>query len=624
VDPAEPQAPADGADPGALPIAGEQAVLQAFYEHLGTLVAGKAGDEDHGRWMATLSRSGLPEIADAWENLELLRGNEQAHADGLLELAWTVGRRLRHGHAPAHSFEEAVEGWMVEPGAPLPSPTDSSATRDYDVRRLVNLLAVGGLSEKRRVATDLGDFLVHRRKLANERLFELALDTLASNRDPAVTLEVTESLARVGGAEAKRAKASVERMEAFFAKLVERIRHFWDGALKQDPIDGLPDADLVAMGIWLRRAPDYISGHIAEYLLARLGREETGALAGVTSALVPSGDARLLPVLVRVLQDADYEARVAAIKAIAHIDDPRSLGALRKAFRHATDALERVMLARALSTFGDASGLGCVLESLGDGSPTFVREEALKAVGLFPGIEPATIAGIESLVESPSPALAAASLRALSRLGDASTLERLELLGARTPVLRSAAHRAAIDLRARLVLGGDERFDRTQTDLEPAVEKRPGPILRLRSVLWYLVGLVFVALKDWARARAAASRASRINPSSAKGHFLEAYALVREGSDEAAIECYRRGLQVDGLFPVRQWGEADRVLSTYLRHAQVLGRRQGSRDEAIELLEETEFIDLGSADPNLKLEVDRRLEALKLERRRERLEMEKG
>ncbi len=571
--------------------------------------------------MRSLTGAGCADLADAWENLGLLSESPAALAEGLLELTWKVGERLRAMHEPARSLEEALSGWDHEDLEEAPGEQDEQeATREHDVQRLVNLLRVGGLVDKRRAALTLGDFLVRKRKLASEEHYGLALDALTSNRDPAVALEATESLARLGGAEARRANAVVERMEAFFDKIADRVRHYWDGVLQDDPLPSLSDSDLVSMGIWMRRAPDYIAGHVAEYMLARLGRDETRALASVTGAMVPSGDPRLLPVLIRVLQDAEYEARVASIKAIAHIDDPRSLGALRKALRHATDALERVMLARALASFGDDSGREDLLTRLDESSPSFVREEALKAVGLLPEVEPAVMERIGKLVESPAPAIAVAALRALSLRGDGDTVEHLERLAAERVTLRAAINRAAGDLRARLALAGDERYAGPGGDLALAAVKTPGLLLRARSVLWYLLGVVFAALHRWQRARRAAGRASRINPSSAKGHFLTGYVWIQEGQDDAAIESYRQGLQIDSLFPVRQWGEADRLLGAYLRHAEVLARRLGRRDESIALLEETEFIDLRSADPNLKIEVVRRLDGLKLERRRERLQ----
>jgi tetratricopeptide (TPR) repeat protein len=621
VDPGEPQVLGAEAEEEQSRGAGDYEVLHAFYQHLGATAVG-AGTEA-AEWVEPLARAGYAELADGWENLELLRDNPSAYADGLLELCWKTGEHLRALHEPALSLDEALEGWERLPEPAQAARSGAEVTHEYDVRRLVSLLRGGGLRERRAAAVELGDFLVHRRKLASEELYQLALAALTANRDPSITLEVTESLSGLGGAEARRAKAGVEKVGTIFARLADRVQRYWDGAIDVDPVDDLPSGDLVSMGIWLRRAPDYIAGHLAEYLLARLGKNETGALASLTSALVPSGDPRLLPVLVRVLQDAGYEARVAAIKALAHIDDPRSAGALAKAYRHASDALERVMIGRALATFGEFGAAEEIVSRIDDSSPSFVREEALKAVGMLPDVDSGVVEKIVTLVGSPAPAIAVAALRALSHLGDASTVELLEGTASESATLRAAALRASGDLRARLALLGEEGIDRPASELRPSTGRRPGFVARLRSVLWYLVGVLFVALRRWQQARRAAARASRINPSSAKGHFLEGYVWVQVGRDESAIESYRQGLQKDPLFPVRQWGEADRVLGAYLRQAEVLGGRQGRRDEAIALLEETEFIDLRGADPNLKIEVDRRLDSLKLERRRERLAAEK-
>ena len=231
---------------------------------------------------------------------------------------------------------------------------------------------------------------------------------------------------------------------------------------------------------------------------------------------------------------------------------------------------------------------------------------------------------IDALVDGGSPSIALAALRAQSYLGGAEEVERLQNLASSSATLRAAAATAAADLRARLALAGDQRFELSTTVVTTVTRKRPGFMARLRSVIWYLGGLVLFAMRRWGQARAAAARSSTTNPASAKGHFLEAHIRIKEGNDEAALACYRRGLKVDPGYAVRLWGEANRVLEAYLRLAEQMVRAYGRRDEAIELLEETEFIDLRSADPNLKIEVDRRRESLKLERRRERLAAETG
>jgi tetratricopeptide (TPR) repeat protein len=597
-------------------------VLHEYYLHMGSLLVDPASRPGEDEWMVKLARAGFVDIADAHENMELISGNPHARCRGMMELFGRVGQRLRAIEEP-----EPFEGVHAQDRSDLAdSPNEVAETdepfEEAELKRRIRLMRVGSLEQKREAALFVAQFLLKQRRLAREDLGQMALEAMAGNWESSITVEVTECLAALSVPEAKRAKAALDQKRELFSKLEKRIRSFWDGALLIDPIDDLDDIEAVTMGIWMRRSTDHVAGHVAETIVNKLARKDERSLASVVSALVPGGDPRLLPVLVRVLQDGGFEARIAAIKAIAHIPDPRSLAALRKASRHASDTLERVMIARALASFGDSSRGADIIGRLGDDTPEFVREEALKAVGLLPDPGEDLVERIDALIEGESPAIALASIRALSHIGSGETIERLKGLASTSVTLRAAASRAAGDLGARLALSGDNRFELSTTVVTRAVEARPGLVVRMRSVLWYLAGILLIALHRWSQARTVAARSSALNPSSAKGHFLEAYVRVKEGQDEAALTCYRRGLKVDPLYAIRQFGEANRVLTTYLSQAEALAKRFGRRDEAIELLEETEFIDLRSADPNLKIEVDRRLEALKLERRREKLAAE--
>ncbi len=593
-------------------------VLHAFYLHLGRVaIEGIASLDGATGWRQELVRAGHEAVAGEYGKLLAVQNDPASFSGALLDMLWSTGNRLR----ALDDLDDEPDGILVPAVGEQhdDAPRDEEVLGEDEVKRQAKLIRVGSLRERRVAASTLGRFLHLRRNLAREELGQMALDALVTSNDASLTVEVTEGLARLGLAESKRARASIEKKDALFARLEQRVGAYWDGASPSDPLEQLADADLVTMGIWLRRGTDYLAGHVAEFMTSRLARGDNRALASVVSAMVPSGDARLLPVIVRVLQDARLEARLAAIKTLAHIEDPRSHAALLKARRHATDTLERLMLARALSSFGDHSGAGDILGRLGEDTPEFVREEALKAVGLLPEARSVDRAAIDALLDEDAGALALAALRALSYIGDADTVKRLEEVATSSGTLRSAASRAAGDLRARLALGGDERFDLATTAVTSVSGDRPGIVARMRSVMFYLIGLVLLLIGRFEQAGASAAKASSINPVSAKGHFLEALALVKEGRDEAALSCYRRGLTVDPHYAIKQWGEANRILVTYLRLADELTGKHDRRDEAIELLEETEFIDLRSADPNLKIEVDRRLDSLKLERRRERL-----
>ena len=588
-------------------------VLAEFHAFIGSIaIRGRAGLDAGGRdWARDLASAGHADVAEAWENLGLIAESDSALARGIVDLAAKAGDRLRRVQEPPRSLPVAPS---IGPEA-SPAVREPREVREDEPRRLVLFARVGSLAERRQAAALMADFIVHRKKISKPEEQRIVLEALASCRDPSITMEVTEGLARAGGAEGRRARAETERVDALIGKLAARIHAFWEGVAAEDPLDTIEDADLVTVGIWLRRAPDVVPGHMVEYMEDRLAGRD-GSLAGLLSAIVQSGDPRLMPGLAMVVEEGQVEARVAAVKILAHIDDPRSATLIRRALSRADDALERVIAARALLASGDTSATDVVVGGLGGGVPQFVLEESLKAIASMPSVTAEVASRIRALAEDPSPSIAVAAFRALAVQGDAAAIDLLGSVAGTRRALQGPALRAAEEIGARMALAGGEGA-LVKEPLLPA-RRRSGVLRRMSARLWYLAGLILLSIGRLAAARRAAAVAALRDPASGSGSFLEARINEAEGRDEAAMECYRRGLQIDPLFPVERWGEANRLLATYLRRAEALEKEPGARDEAISILEETSFIDLSGVDPNLRIEVVRRLDALKLERRRTR------
>ena len=139
-------------------------------------------------------------------------------------------------------------------------------------------------------------------------------------------------------------------------------------------------------------------------------------------ALIPSGDERLVPVLSRILPDGPLQGRIATARALARIADPRVHVVLVKAYRHATDVMEKTVIGGALGQYGDRRALPFLLEQLEDDEPA-IWEEAIRSAGAVGAPEASPL--LLPVLENERPALVSAAAAALVRCGDEGALATL-------------------------------------------------------------------------------------------------------------------------------------------------------------------------------------------------------
>ncbi|MBN1772560.1 MAG: hypothetical protein JXB32_14920 [Deltaproteobacteria bacterium] len=482
-------------------------------------------------------------------------------------------------------------------------------------RDLLRLVTGGSTWERRAAVLRLEEFLRGdgRGFAAADR--KATAEALELEREGALAREIDLVLAAVSGAPGGRARARVARAQKLLERLEKDVRRFWDGDLPEDPVVALDDEALATLGTFAADAPDVVVGHLGETLRRLTAERDATTLERVVSALALGADERLVPSLLRVLQDAEVPARVHAARSLARVDDPRVPAALRKAYRHAGTPDEQVALAGALAAHGDRRGAGAVLDHLGADQPPHVLELALEA--LVATGEPANVGRVIPFLKQGRVSTARAAAAALGAFGDGAALEALEQAGSRAE-LRPQAERSLAQVRARLDLAGALPPSAVP---RPAKGDTPRPArtrLAARAVgrLYYALGLLWLGTGRRVAALGAFELAVAQHPYLLGPRLARARILLRRKELEGAVESLRGAIRVRAATVLQLPDRANFVIRAYLRYADSC-TASGRHLRALEALDELLGYDLRFADVDLRLEAQRRREFVARDQRRE-------
>ena len=485
-----------------------------------------------------------------------------------------------------------------------------------DPRDLLRLATGGTTWERRAAVRRLEEFLRGNGRGFLEADRKVIAEALELQREGANGRDIDQVLATVSGAPGGRARARIARGHKLLEKLEKDVRLFWDGDLAQDPVLALDDESLATVGTFVADAPDALLGHLAETLRRLTAERQEASLERVVSALALGADERLVPSLVRVLQDAPVPIRVHAARSLAAVDDPRVVAALRKAFRHAAAPEEKVAIAGALAAHGDRRGAGTVLDHLSAEQPPHLVElalEAMQAVG-----EPAHLARVVPFFGQGRVSLARAAAAALGAFGDATAVEALTEAGMRGE-LRPHIEHALAGIRARLDLAGTP--DAADRPLALPTDDKPRPprtrlAARMVGRLYYALGLFWLALRRRTAALGAFDLAHAQHPYLVGPLLARARIMLRRKEIGAAVEALRAAIRVRAATVLQLPDRANFVIRVYLRHTDACVA-SGQHVRALEALDELLGYDLRFADVDLRLEAQRRREFVARAQRRE-------
>lgn len=595
--------------------------LQEFYRHLGVLVIEGRDllkqDSENTDWVSDLAKAGFPDLANHYENLILTFESDDLYREGLLNLITTTGRKLRASMHHWQNEQEITGQTKAVPGEAQTTGRRLPEQRREDITYLTHLLTVGSLAQKRMAAEALGNFLLKKKDPANKGMREEAAEILEANRDPEVAFEVTHALSFSIGSDGKRAKGRLVRTERFLGRLHREVVSYWDGLLEHEPITRLKSTEIVDLGIWMRLASDYVVGHVGEVLIDLLAERNDKRISSYLAGFVCSADRRLLPVLIRILQDGGLASKIEAIKAIAHIDDPRSYGALEKAYRHSTNRFEKIVLARALARMGSRHHVEYLAGVLKVEKTPEILEEALKAVQDLGASGSHLRESVRIHLESGNPVVARAAIRALSGIGSEQDIETLSSIAESSPKLRHVVKTATQMLYSHIILQGSEiREKDTDDDEREGTEKKVSLYARILASLYHFFALLFLAFRQPDRSLRYVERALQRNPQAGRSHFLKARVYYRTNRLDLAIETYRTAVSIDNTYTSEKPDDADRLIRAYLKRSRQIDAEMNAPEEALLLLGELDDFDLRRADPNLQIEIGRHIDALRFSRMR--------
>lgn len=504
---------------------------------------------------------------------------------------------------------DAAPGEAVQETAPIPP--------DVPGRRLLLLSRGGSLSERREAVRRLGDVLAGRAAADDVGRREIAA-RLAQAWDPDIAYELTHSLQHAGGIAGRDAVETTTRTQVLTGDLLAAIDRYWDGADPVDPMLALLPEERMLVGVFCRDMPDLVVSHLSELLVSLLRIGAVAPLREVTFALIPAGDARILPALVRLLEDGAESVRLAAARALGRIDDPRAPAALVRALDREKAPEARTVLGASLALTGDRRAAEEIRAALH--SPEGVMVEAALE-GLATAGERDDVKAIAARLDPAEPALAVAAAFALARVGDASALVPLEtaLARAELPAVRTALGEASAVVRARCALAGETTI--------PAIPEPSAHASAIRSLARVAPAHVSLSarLRAWVRSgwartllslgleRAAArqfAKVSAMNPRRALAPLREGQLRLRRGEHDEALAAFRRAIAREtGVVAARREALAD-LVRVYLRESTRL-EEASLRTQARQTLDELLALDLANVPLPLRLELARRREVLR-------------
>lgn len=483
-----------------------------------------------------------------------------------------------------------------------------------DVHTLLAVLRAGTLAQRRAAALRLGARLSE--GVSTEEV-RAAAATLLAIRDVEIAFEVSHAREALPGAHGRQARQETEEFGKLLEPLARSIEDFWAGLIVTEPIAALPPDQRAQLMVRLRDAPDVVLHHIGSVLDASDGVATKQARQALLGSLRYSGDPRLVPSLVGLIASRNTELVAEAARALAHVDDPRVHPVLAAAYERSVVDQERALLAGALSIAGDVRGRDYVRKLLtsDDERVLLAAASAMETLATSEDLPP-----LVALLDRSDPVLIGHVVRAIGRVGDVRGLAALEELRRSVPMsgLWGDVEDAEAAIRALVELRGEEPPEHTAafqiaTAQRSGMEerKRDPASVRLRSWIDFVVGHLWLALGGIKRAVARFERAAARRPGWAAPLAAIALHHARQQRTAQALAAFRRALEADRRWVERQVFVVGTLARIFLRRAEEV-ERGGRVDIARGLIEEVLALDLRRVASELRFELSRRQEQLRL------------
>ncbi len=482
-----------------------------------------------------------------------------------------------------------------------------------DVPTLLSVLRAGSLLQRRAAAKRIAE------RLADQELSAIDQASIETQLDQLRDVEIAYELAQCRSllpAGRSRDALKAQREQADMVSAIEReVRAYWDGDLSEEPflkLSGDTRAQLLLHG---RDLSDLVIAHVATLMEGGVSAHDRSVQRAVLSAARYANDARLVPSLVSLLEEGNPSLVVEAARAISRVEDPRVWPALVAAYERSVVDTERMALGAALGRVGDVRAADYVLEQLrSQDEHVLIRAiEALRTLGT-----PEDAPQLAAFLAHSDPVISTKAAHTLGRISDGRSLVELARLSRETQVgaLRAAAEEAIDQIRARLVLRGEEppedsALSASEEGRHETATPTPTVRVRLRALRHHMLGMLWsvLGLRERALLRfedAAACRPDWAAPMLAGGMLL---ATAREYAHALAL--FRRALDAERRSVERNPILIRQVAYCFLRRSEQV-EHDGRLAIARGLLDEVLSLDLRRAPSSLRFEIGRRHETLRL------------
>jgi len=586
----------------------KKTILDDFYRHLGSIVINgkKLLKENDNNWQALLEENGFEDISRIYKKL-FVSSDGESYRFFLKQLICETGKKLRESiEIPQYTATTDERHSLLFP---------SQLRESENIIQLKSKLISGSIREKREVILLLG-YIIRRKESVSGEAYLNAVSILAECHDPEIVFEVTTTLAQANTPEGKKAKKILGEKIEFLQRMHELVSGYWEGAMENDPVIVLKPYEMVNLGTWMRLASDYLAGHAGEVLLNLMEKGEERKLASTIASFIFCADLRLLPVFIRILQDGPHIAKIEVIKAIAHIDDPRSLGALEKAFRHTDDELEKVILCRAMAKMGSKNAINQLHKFIETESKIEIIEEALKGLGEIETPEDAIRESVLKFLNSTDSAIVKGALRALARIGNKDDVAVIEKIADENPKMRALVNTSLQKLLAKVSLSDGGIFEVGTEKKSTIREKRKEEVnvsifKKFSAYIFYIFSFFYFLIGKYRKSLSLIEKSILRNSQKSRTLYFRAFVLSKAGEYEKSVQAYRHSLNFDSFYIVKHPSEANRMILSYLKECRRLDEMGSPSGEILALLEQLEEVDISKCDPNLKIEVVRMTDYLK-------------
>ncbi len=522
-----------------------------------------------------------------------------------------AGLRESHLPAPVETVDASFLGRLRAQGH---GKGEQSLSEMGDLPTLIAVLRAGSLSQRRAAAKRIAVRLSGDDLTADDK--KTVQDVLEQLRDVEIAVELRLCRAKLSGAPAKDAQRTRREINDIAQKLEADIVRYWDGDLAEEPLMQLSGDQRTQLLLHARELNDLLLSHVAAIIEGNTGSAERGVRLEVLSAIRYTGDARLVPSFVFLLESDDAEFVVQSARAISRVEDARVRPALLAAYQRSVVDTERIALGAALGRVGDMRAADYVREQLlSQDEHVLIRAiEALRSLGT-----PEDVPALLPFLGGTDTIIAAKAARTLGRIGDSRALSELLRLARETKVgsLRAAAEDAIEQTRARLVLRGEEVApDSELVQIEVLRPERPAGFapafgVRIRAFKHYVMGRLWQMMGAKTRAIARFEEAARSRPDWAVPLLVAG--MIHAAHDEygQALALFRRALDAERTRVERNPLVIRAVARCFLRRSEQV-QRDGRIAIARGLLDEVMALDLRRAPSSLRFEIGRRYEALRL------------